>query len=81
MNGFTYNQVDVAVPGPNDDYVDQFLFETLRGYCDNYSTSMVVLLRSVGIPSRWVKGYTEGEYQGPTESGKRGYTITNNNAH
>jgi transglutaminase-like putative cysteine protease len=81
MNGFTYNQVDVAVPGPNDDYVDQFLFETLRGYCDNYSTSMVVLLRSLGIPSRWAKGYTEGEYQGPTESGKRGYTITNNNAH
>lgn len=81
MNGFTYNQVDVAVPGPNDDYVDQFLFETLKGYCDNFSTSMVVLLRSVGIPSRWVKGYTEGEYQGPTESGKRGYTITNNNAH
>lgn len=81
MNGFTYDQIDVAVPGADEDYVDQFLFETLRGYCDNYSTSMVVLLRSVGIPSRWVKGYTEGEYQGPTESGKRGYTITNNNAH
>lgn len=81
MNGFTYDQVNVEVPGPNDDYVDQFLFETLRGYCDNYSTSMVVLLRSLGIPSRWAKGYTEGEYQGPTESGKRGYTITNNNAH
>jgi hypothetical protein len=81
MNGFTYDQMDVAIPGAEDDYVDQFLFETLKGYCDNYSTSMVVLLRSVGIPSRWVKGYTEGEYQGPTESGKRGYTITNNNAH
>lgn len=81
MNGFTYDQIDVAVPGTDEDYVDQFLFETLRGYCDNYSTSMVVLLRSIGIPSRWVKGYTEGEYQGPTESGKRGYTITNNNAH
>lgn len=81
MNGFRYDQTDVAVPGADEDYVDQFLFETLKGYCDNYSTSMVVLLRSVGIPSRWVKGYTEGEYQGPTESGKRGYTITNNNAH
>ncbi|MEK3988378.1 MULTISPECIES: DUF4129 domain-containing transglutaminase family protein [Robertmurraya] len=81
QNGFTYDQIDVAVPGADEDYVDQFLFETLRGYCDNYSTSMVVLLRSVGIPSRWVKGYTEGEYQGPTVSGKRGYTITNNNAH
>ncbi|MEW8987596.1 MAG: transglutaminase family protein, partial [Bacillus sp. (in: firmicutes)] len=56
MNGFTYDQIDVAVPEADEDYVDQFLFETLRGYCDNYSTSMVVLLCAVGIPSRWVKG-------------------------
>jgi len=81
MNGFAYDQKNVAIPGETDDYVDQFLFESKRGYCDNYSTSMVVLLRSVGVPSRWVKGYTEGEYTGPAESGKKTYEITNNNAH
>lgn len=80
-NGFIYEQTSVAVPRENDDYVDQFLFETKEGYCDNYSTSMVVLLRSVGIPSRWVKGYTEGEFRGMDEVGLRTYEITNNNAH
>ncbi|MFE8704015.1 DUF4129 domain-containing transglutaminase family protein [Cytobacillus sp. FJAT-54145] len=80
-NEYAYDQQNVAVPGMNDDYVDQFLFETKRGYCDNFSSSMVVLLRSVGVPARWVKGYTEGEYSGVAPSGKRFFNITNNNAH
>lgn len=80
---FTYSQKDVAVPGENDDYVDQFLFETKIGYCDNFSTSMVVLLRSLGIPTRWVKGYTGGEFIEYSEDdpSKQIYEITNNNAH
>ncbi|WP_019156967.1 DUF4129 domain-containing transglutaminase family protein [Robertmurraya massiliosenegalensis] len=78
---FQYDQRDVAVPGRNEDYVDQFLFETQKGYCDNFSTSMVVMLRSIGIPARWVKGYTEGDFRGMTDSGQRLYVITNNNAH
>lgn len=80
-NGFIYEQTNVATPGENEDYVDQFLFETKEGYCDNYSTSMVVLLRATGIPSRWVKGYTEGEFKGMDETGLRSYEITNNHAH
>jgi transglutaminase-like putative cysteine protease len=81
--GFTYSQSDVAVPGENDDYVDQFLFETKIGYCDNFSTTMAVLLRSIGIPTRWVKGYTGGEFLEYSEdqSSKQIYEITNNNAH
>lgn len=78
---FQYDQKDVAVPGENEDYVDQFLFETMKGYCDNFSTSMVVMMRSLGIPTRWVKGYTEGDFRGMSDSGKRLYLITNNNAH
>jgi hypothetical protein len=82
-SGFTYSQSDVAVPGENDDYVDQFLFETKIGYCDNFSTSMAVMLRSLGIPTRWVKGYTGGEFLEYSEddSSKQIYEITNNNAH
>lgn len=78
---YKYDQTNVAIPGEEDDYVDQFLFETMTGYCDNFSTSMVVLLRSLWIPAKWVKGYTEGEFRGTAESGKRLYEITNNNAH
>lgn len=80
-NDFVYDQTNVAVPDDNEDYVDQFLFETQRGYCDNFSTSMVVMMRSVGIPARWVKGYTEGEYIDTLENGRRLYEVTNNNAH
>ena len=80
-SGYTYDQQDVAVPGKDEDYVDQFLFDTKRGYCDNFSTSMVVMARSIGIPARWVKGYTEGEYKGLGEAGSRIFEVTNNNAH
>ncbi|MCP1187799.1 transglutaminaseTgpA domain-containing protein [Priestia flexa] len=79
-NGFVYDTNDVAIPGEGEDYVDQFLFETLRGYCDNFSSSMVVLLRTLDIPARWVKGYTEGE-QISASAETPVYEVTQNNAH
>ncbi|KMN37930.1 transglutaminase domain-containing protein [Lysinibacillus sp. LK3] len=79
-NGFKYDKTQAAIPGENQDYVDQFLFDTKVGYCDNFSTSMVVLLRSVGIPARWVKGFAPGT-AGPMSDGLREYRITNDNAH
>ena len=44
---------------------------------------MIVLLRSAGIPARWVKGYTEGTLDNTLASaeGEDVYTITNDNAH
>lgn len=80
---FTYDQKNVAVPDTNDDYVDQFLFETKRGYCDNFSTSMAVMLRTLGIPTRWVKGFTGGDFlqYSDENSGEQIYDVTNNNAH
>ncbi|MGF9784559.1 DUF4129 domain-containing transglutaminase family protein [Bacillus velezensis] len=80
-SAFSYNTQDVAVPEHNQDYVDQFLFETKRGYCDNFSSAMAVLLRSAGIPARWVKGYTSGEYKGAGDHKGHIYEVTNNNAH
>lgn len=77
---FTYDTKDVLIPGKYDDYVDQFLFESRRGYCDNFSTAMVVMLRALDIPARWVKGYTAGEYSGSVGQ-LRQYEITNDNAH
>lgn len=60
-NDFVYEIEDVPIPDEDQDYVDQFLFETKQGYCDNYSTAMVVMLRTLGIPARWAKGFTAGE--------------------
>ncbi|MFJ7850877.1 transglutaminaseTgpA domain-containing protein [Peribacillus sp. NPDC097206] len=76
---FSYSKEDIPYPGDNQDYVDQFLFETQIGYCDNYSTAMVILLRAANIPARWVKGYTEGEKS--IYKGESAYKVTNNNAH
>ncbi|SPU04717.1 transglutaminase-like superfamily protein [Bacillus tequilensis] len=80
-NAFTYETEKVTVPKDGEDYVDQFLFETKRGYCDNFSSAMVVLLRSAGIPARWVKGYTSGQYKEAGNKNGSIYKVTNNNAH
>ncbi|SEH88359.1 protein of unknown function [Halobacillus karajensis] len=83
-NGFEYSTTDVPVPDENDDYVDQFLFESQLGYCDNFSTSMVILLRSEGIPARWVKGFTGGERIDTREFNdnvQNVYQVTSGNAH
>lgn len=46
------------------DFVESFLFEIKEGYCDYFSTSLVTMSRSLGIPARWVKGYTPGSKEG-----------------
>ena len=86
QNDYVYQTDDVAIPEEDEDYVDQFLFDTQAGYCDNYSTSMVVLLRSVGIPARWSKGFTSGTERASEAQELNGeatnlYEITNANAH
>ncbi|MBD8524790.1 transglutaminase TgpA family protein [Pseudomarimonas arenosa] len=42
------------------DSVDDFLFETKRGYCEHFSSAFVVLMRAAGIPARVVTGYQGG---------------------
>jgi len=41
--------------------VEWFLFESKTGYCEHFATGMVILLRSIGIPSRPVTGFLSGE--------------------
>jgi hypothetical protein len=44
------------------DAVEYFLFEQKRGYCEQFSSSLAVMARSLGIPARVVTGYVPGEY-------------------
>ncbi|MCB5952456.1 DUF3488 and transglutaminase-like domain-containing protein [Enterococcus sp. BWT-B8] len=77
---FRYSKTDTPFTPNNQDYVDHFLFDSKVGYCDNFSTSMVVLLRSIGIPSRWAKGFNSGELienQGELKE----YSVRNSHAH
>ena len=41
--------------------VDDFLFQTRRGFCEHYAAAFVVLMRHAGIPARVVSGYQGGE--------------------
>lgn len=48
-------------PKLSGDVIDQFLFESKRGFCEHYSASFTVLMRAAGIPTRIVAGYQGGE--------------------
>jgi protein-glutamine gamma-glutamyltransferase len=41
--------------------VESFLLDRTEGHCEYFASAMVVLLRSVGIPSRLVNGFAGGE--------------------
>ncbi len=71
-----YNE---SIPGPpaNAEPVDWFLFTQREGYCDYYAASMVVMLRSLGVPARWVQGYAGGVFN--AEQGV--YEVRENVAH
>lgn len=42
--------------------IDEFLFDTQRGFCEHYASSFVFLMRVAGIPARVVIGYQGGQY-------------------
>ncbi len=44
-----------------DNPVDEFLFESRRGFCEHYASAFVFLMRAAGVPARIVAGYQGGE--------------------
>lgn len=44
------------------DHISQFLQTERRGHCEYFATSMVLMLRSLGIPARIVNGYLTDEW-------------------
>lgn len=48
------------LPGETADPIASFLFERKRGHCELFSSAMVLMLRSLGIPARNVTGYYGG---------------------
>ena len=47
---------------PVDDPLAFFLFERKKGHCEYFASSMAVMLRTLGIPSRVVTGFQSGVY-------------------
>ncbi|MCJ7585821.1 MAG: transglutaminase domain-containing protein, partial [Anaerolineales bacterium] len=54
--------LDVPAPPITRDVADFFLFDLKNGYCDYYATTMAVMARAAGIPSRLVIGFASGQY-------------------
>jgi transglutaminase-like putative cysteine protease len=44
------------------DSIDEFLFDTRRGFCGHYASAFAALMRAAGIPARVVTGYQGGLY-------------------
>ncbi len=51
---------------PVDDPLAYFLFERKKGHCEYFASSMAVMLRTLGIPSRVVTGFQSGVYNSMT---------------
>lgn len=64
-DNLTYTR-DLPRLGPGTDAVDELLFNSRRGYCEQIGSALVVMLRSLGIPARLVVGYVPGSFDGAT---------------
>jgi transglutaminase-like putative cysteine protease len=59
------------------DPIANFLFVRRKGHCEYFASSMAVMLRTVGIPSRIVNGFSGGEFNDLTSQ----YVIRASDAH
>ncbi|HYV12289.1 MAG TPA: DUF3488 and transglutaminase-like domain-containing protein [Pyrinomonadaceae bacterium] len=67
--------LDMKASGP--DPISDFLFNVKAGHCEYFASAMVMLLRTHGIASRLVNGFTAGEYNDAADA----YTVRQFNAH
>ncbi|MEU3270700.1 transglutaminaseTgpA domain-containing protein [Saccharomonospora sp. NPDC006951] len=72
-NGFVYDTS--TAPATDPDAVADFVLNGKRGFCEQYASSMAVMLRSLGVPTRVAIGFTTGY---PTSDYR---TITSQDAH
>ncbi|WP_342119088.1 transglutaminase TgpA family protein [Pseudoduganella sp. OTU4001] len=59
------------------DAVDEFLFDTRKGFCEHFAGAFVYLMRATGLPARVVTGYQGGELN-PVDGY---YTVRQSDAH
>jgi transglutaminase-like putative cysteine protease len=75
LANYRYN---LDVPSLESDHpLEDFLLTRKTGYCEHYATAMVVMLRLVGVPARFVTGFLATEWN---EFGGY-YTVRQRDAH
>jgi len=66
-SGFKYrHELTFAVRQSGADIIDYFLFDARSGNCLNFSSALVLMLRSVGVPCRIAMGYLGHDYDNAT---------------
>ena len=75
----SYNEA-IQAPPPERDKVDYILFDLKEAYCDYYATSMIVMLRHLGIPARLAAGYAQGQPD-TLDDNTQIYNVQNKDAH
>jgi transglutaminase-like putative cysteine protease len=74
-SNFSYT---LQLPGAREqDPLAAFLFVRKRGHCEYFASSMAIMLRTLGIPTRVVNGFRGGEYNDLTGS----YIVRERDAH
>ncbi len=58
-DGFVYTEVPDP-PAPGVPALESFLIDSKRGYCQQFSGAMALLLRMGGVPARVVTGFSPG---------------------
>lgn len=77
IGSHTRYSLDIPALPAGADTVDEFLFGNRVGFCEQISTSLAVMLRSIGIPAREAVGYVPGPYDPITDL----YQIRAEDAH
>ena len=77
MGAHTHYSTDIPPLPAGADTVDEFLFGDRVGFCEQISTSLAVMLRSLGIPTREAVGYVPGAYDPITDL----YQVRADDAH
>lgn len=73
---FTYSTE--VQSGHAGDRLEQFLFETRVGYCEQFAGSFAAMARAIGLPARVAVGFTPGDVD-PAEAGR--YVVRGRHAH
>ena len=55
---------------------ETFLFDTREGYCVQYASAAVMLLRAAGIPARYAEGYVAHSFNVSPAGGVSKYEVT-----
>jgi transglutaminase-like putative cysteine protease len=62
MGAHTRYSTNIPPLLPGQDAVNQFLFGSRVGFCEQISTALAVMLRSIGVPAREATGYVPGPF-------------------